>query len=378
MLADIASYKGREQSYIKHLFLNRYLEAAAYKILQGRSPKLTFVDAFAGPWRSSDTGHYSDTSFAQATDTLKTVQQALSGIRKSRFEVRFVFCERKPKSANKLRKFAAQKPDFRIEVFDGKFEDNLAAIEDVCSGGFAFTFIDPTGWNLESSKIFAFLQRLKGEFFFNFMAEEINRHAGWEGVQKSIGRFVSDPDWQEQFRRLPSDWKNEAKVIHILKQKMREAKTAKFLPEMAIQHPQRDRVKMRLILGTHNLAGVEVFRDTQKRVEQDAVLLREQIKNPNQPPLFPKEELVACATSRNGVGCASHMRRAESMVLEVVGEHPGIAFSKLAGMVMEDVPVRPPDIKKLVMAMRKSGSLQFDLDEGKRTPSDNTRIFLAE
>ena len=67
------SYRGREQSYIKHQFLTRYLQTAAYKILQGRSPIFNFVDAFAGPWRVSDED-YSDPSFHQALRTLEAVR----------------------------------------------------------------------------------------------------------------------------------------------------------------------------------------------------------------------------------------------------------------------------------------------------------------
>ena len=58
----IENYHGREQSHIKHLFLTDYLRTAAYKILQGRSPKFNFVDAFAGPWKVSDSD-YSDAFF---------------------------------------------------------------------------------------------------------------------------------------------------------------------------------------------------------------------------------------------------------------------------------------------------------------------------
>lgn len=49
MPPEIERYRGREQSYIKHLFLNKYLEAAAFKLLQSRSRTFNFVDAFAGP-----------------------------------------------------------------------------------------------------------------------------------------------------------------------------------------------------------------------------------------------------------------------------------------------------------------------------------------
>ena len=54
MAADIDLYRDREQSFIKHLFLTKYLQAAAYKTLQAHSPTFNFVDAFAGAWRVSD------------------------------------------------------------------------------------------------------------------------------------------------------------------------------------------------------------------------------------------------------------------------------------------------------------------------------------
>lgn len=58
MAADLGLYRDREQSFIKHQFLTKYLQAAAYKTLQGHSPTFNFVDAFAGPWRVSDDAKY--------------------------------------------------------------------------------------------------------------------------------------------------------------------------------------------------------------------------------------------------------------------------------------------------------------------------------
>lgn len=78
----IENYQGREQSFIKHLFLNNYLESAAYKLFQGRSPVFNFADAFAGPWRVSDTDKYSDASFSQAIETLDAVRRSPRASRK--------------------------------------------------------------------------------------------------------------------------------------------------------------------------------------------------------------------------------------------------------------------------------------------------------
>ncbi len=85
------SYRGREQSYVKHQFLTQYLQTAAYKILQGRSPIFDFVDAFAGPWRVSDEDYF-DASFHQAVRTLEAVRTDLGKKGIGGLKIRFCFC----------------------------------------------------------------------------------------------------------------------------------------------------------------------------------------------------------------------------------------------------------------------------------------------
>lgn len=372
----IENYQGREQSFVKHLFLNKYLEAAAYKLFQGRSRTFNFVDAFAGPWRLEDTAEYSDASFAQAIETLETVRRKLIEIGKPNLRIRFRFCERNPEAAAELQQFAEQKTEFDIEVFSGSFEDNFSRVRNACSDGFTFTFIDPTGWNIESSKVFEFLRRLNGEFLFNFMAEEVNRHGGWDGVAESVGRFLADPAWREAFEKLP-DGPNETKILHLLKAKMKEAKVATYLTDMAIQKPREDRVKMRLILGTHNGYGVEVFRNVQEKVEKEAIRTRHAIrtKESGQAQLFPEDQIIAFETKRDGVGCLKHLDRANELLLRNVAQQPGIRYGTLASELMEQVPVRKPHLNKLAADRRKDGQLMFDLLDGKRTPTQATRLW---
>ena len=378
MPPEIGRYQGREQSYIKHLFLNKYLEAAAFKLLPSRraSRIFNFVDAFAGPWRVSD-DEYSDASFSQAIGTLETVRRALTGMGQAGLRVRYRFCERDPDSAAELRRFAADKEEFDIQVFQGSFEDNIDGIAAACRDGFTFTFIDPTGWDIESETVFSFLRRLDGEFLFNFMAEEINRHVGWDGVKESFGRFLADTAWEKQFSKLPEDWSNERKVLHLLKAKMKEARIATYLPEMAILRPLEDRVKMRLLLGTHHVRGVEVFREVQKDVETKAVTTRQDIavERSRQPFLFPSNQLAEIVAQRDGVGCPTHRARGSCLLLDFVAGSPGIQFEKLAGTVMERVPVRATDLKTIAMSLRKERRLRFDLPPRKRKPTPTTPIW---
>lgn len=372
----IENYQGREQSFIKHLFLNKYLESAAYKLFQGRSPVFNFVDAFAGPWRVSDTNKYSDASFSQAIETLDSVRRSLIDMGRPGLKVRFRFCERNPASVAKLQQFAAQKPDFDIQVFSGAFEDNLDGIRTSCRDGFTFTFIDPNGWNVESSKVFDFLRNLNGEFLFNFMAEEVNRHAGYDGVADSVGRFLADPAWKATFEALPES-SNETKILQLLKAKMKEAQVATYLTGMAIRKPREDRIKMRLILGTHSGFGVEVFRTVQEKVEKEAVRTRHviQTEESGQSQLFPEEQIIAFETDRDGVGCSAHVGSATELLLRTVSQRPGIAFGPLASEAMEQVPVRTTHLNKIAATNRKAGLLRFDLPNGKRTPSPETKLW---
>ena len=160
MKSELDRYHGREQSFIKHLFLTQYLQAAAYKTLQGRSSVFNFVDAFAGPWRVSDEGNYSDASFDQALRTLESVRANLGRGGVAGLKVRFCLCEKRAEAVAELRRYAEQKRSLEIHVFHGSFEDSLDQIAGACRDGFTFTFIDPTGWDIRSEPVLRFLRPL--------------------------------------------------------------------------------------------------------------------------------------------------------------------------------------------------------------------------
>ena len=69
-------YRGREQTYVKHFFLEKYLERVAYNIFSFRN-EFTYVDGFSGPWKSADED-FADTSFAIALNQLRNVRDGMS------------------------------------------------------------------------------------------------------------------------------------------------------------------------------------------------------------------------------------------------------------------------------------------------------------
>ena len=373
-------YKGREQSYIKHCFLTQYLEMAAFRTFQGSSPTFNFVDAFAGPWSVADDSDYSDASFDQALNTLEGVRVSLARGGRSGLKVRFCFCERDLQSAEKLRRYAEKKGAFEIHVFPGAFEDNLHNVAAACKGGFTFTFIDPTGWKIDSGPVLEFLSQRHGEVLFNFMAEDINRHARYEGVSRSVGRFLAAQDWKDEFNALPNDWNNEKRVLHLLKKRMKTATAAQYIPDFPILKPRENRVKMRLLLGTRSAHGVNVFRDAQRKVEQRQIEMRHRIRREEGgfATLFSDEEIAMVEQGSAGIGCPRFQREAQEFVLNRLSEWKSLLFKEIAIDVMEAVPIRMTQFKDLLLEMRSQGRVAFNLPGRKRKPLDGTRINSVE
>ena len=371
---NIKNYHGREQSYIKHQFLTHYLQSAAYKIFLGRSQTFNFVDGFAGPWRINDKKDYSDASFEQARRTLEEVRIRLEQ-RKPGLKVRFCFCEKRKSAYDQLREYAQSHESFEIRVFHGLFEEHLNDISDVCKDGFTFTFIDPTGWDIRSEPILEFLRKQNGEFLLNFMAEPIHRHARYEGVSDSFGRFLADPKWENQFNALSLNQGTEERVLFLLKEKIRKTGAARYVPDFPIANPSKNRVKMRLLLGTHSSKGLEVFRNVQKKVEQQAIRLRNE--NQQQISLFTADEIVALEQKRAGIDCPKFCNKAEERIIKHL-QAGKKTFEYIAIDVLEHVQMRRTRIKDLVKDMKSNNIIHYDLPSRRKKPQDDTMLSLVQ
>ena len=373
-----SQYTGREQTRIKHYFLTEYLEQAAFKTLQGRSLIFNFVDAFAGPWNVSDENDYTDTSFDQALRTLEGVRTNLASRDRKNFLIRYCLCEKRLGAAEKLRRYAREKCQFDIFVFEGPFEHNLAKITDVLESGFTFTFVDPTGWNIDSAPILEFLRKQNGEFLLNYMAEPINRHAQYDRIANSIDRFLATPEWKRDFDILPQAWGNERRIQHLLVKRIKSQRAARYVAGFPILRPVQDRVKMRLLLGTMHVKGLEVFRDTQAKVEREQATLRIKLRRERTelPLLFTDDQLAEIDLGNDGVGCSKYQREAETNILHQLSRIGSDTFGTLKIKVLEDTPIRVTQIKDVVVQLKRRGIVDYELSGQARKPGDETRIML--
>ena len=379
MTHETETYRGREQSYVKHLFLTRYLKEAAFKIFQGRSRAFNFVDAFAGPWNVADESDYSDTSFDPALRTLDEVRSHLRSIGRGDFHIRFCLCEKRRDAARKLRQYAKAKSNFEIHVFHGMFENHLTEITAACADGFTFTFIDPTGWDIDSSPILDFLRDRNGEFMLNFMAEHVNRHAGYDSVQASFGRFLASNEWRQNYDQLPDEWNNEQKILYLLRRKIKSTQAATYVPHFQILKPGQERVKMRLLLGTHSREGLRLFREIHGKVEREETKLHEKMnENSLGIHLFPIEELAKFKQGNSGIGSASFEEEAKVRTLSYLSKRGEATFQFLATSILDEIPMRMTQVNKLFSKMRRSGAVEFELPSNRQVPKPDTVIRLPK
>ena len=264
-------------------------------------------------------------------------------------------------------------------MFQGEFEDNLSAIADATSDGFTF-LMDPLGSKFEIQRCSISSANEMGTFLFNFMSDHINRHAEYSEVTKSIGLLLANPDWEQDFKKLNSALTNEQKILELLKAKIKQLGVARYAPDFSILVPTKNRIKMRLVLGTNSAKGVEVFRDVQAKVEISQSVIRDQVKEDarGERSLFGLPELAHHKANLDGVGGKVACQAVETYVLTKLLKDGPIPFGQLATTAMEDPAIRHTPVKDLFLRMRRNGRVNFDLPTRKIKPQETTIISIAK
>ena len=90
-MPDLEHYRGREQGYIKHALIEKYLVPFTIKI-GSKWDAIVFLDAFAGPW-GAQSADLSDTSFAVALTRLEEGLEVLSRVHKRSPNIRAILIE---------------------------------------------------------------------------------------------------------------------------------------------------------------------------------------------------------------------------------------------------------------------------------------------
>ena len=125
--ADLAAYTGREQAYIKHYLLEKYLAPFVYKV-GSKWDSIVYIDAFSGPWQTTRKD-YADSSFAIAIETLREARAGLME-RGRKLRIESILVEEDKGAFAALESFAATQTTegFGVRALCGKFVEQIPAI----------------------------------------------------------------------------------------------------------------------------------------------------------------------------------------------------------------------------------------------------------
>ena len=360
-MLDPKLYEGREQTYVKHFVLEKYLERVAYNIFSFQTD-FVYVDGFSGPWKSENDG-YEDTSFKLAIDRLRAVRDGVKA-RGRNVKIRCMFIEKERKPFAELEAAVDKIDDIYIELINGTFEDQIADICVFAKNSFSLIFIDPTGWQGYPLDKIKPLLNLRGEVLINFMSEFINRFL--EDPRPAIAATFDElfgPNWYEEWQELvDTGLGREAAAIGVYSSRLKALGNFKFVTSTRILKPTVDKSYFHLIYGTEHWKGVQEFR----RVESKAIDAQEQLRNAakykaevartGQGSLFGSDAPVKNYEEER----KTQLDRGWNRLLSALSTYPcGIKYEDLIGHVLEIPMVWEVDLKYWLKELRSEGKIDI-------------------
>lgn len=267
-------YSDNPQTYVKHFFLENYLERVAYNIFSFKRD-FVYVDGFSGPWKSKDQA-YEDTSFIIALNKLRNVREGMEQQGK-KVKVRCLFIEKEPEIFEKLEEAVNSISDIEIKPLCGSFEDLVSEVIPFIGKSFSLVFIDPKGWKGYALEKISPLLQLRGEVLINFMTDYFNRfieHPRPE-TARTFDPVFGDPSWYDDFMvRVGEGQPREEAILGVYLDRLRKAGHFKHVTSTKIKKPYADRSFFHLVYGTRSWKGPLEFR----AVEKKAAPVQEQVR----------------------------------------------------------------------------------------------------
>jgi three-Cys-motif partner protein len=383
-MVAIQDYQGREQAYVKHVFLERYLERLVHKTAS-RYDHVVYVDGFAGPWQSANES-FQDTSFGIALHALRqakaTWKAAGRDVRMSAYLV-----EQDAESYAQLAKIPPRYLDIEVKTYHGDFLTVLPTIlADIPAQAFAFFFVDPKGWRFRLHDLAAMLQRSKSEVIFNFMFDFINRAVSMSNpaLTRSLDELIPYGDWRKKLeeaeRRGATSDDRKMILVDAFGESLAKIGDYNYVAETTVLKPLSDRPLYCLCYATRHPKGIEVFRDCQLQAlhEQSKARAATKVKHAEsvsgQREIF--ESLHEMAPNDLETKLAAEKAAAERLLLELTPVAPSsVTYEVVWPRVLAKHMVRVPDVNQMAARLRKEESISFpDWERGKRVPQPQYRM----
>ena len=389
-MVALSDYVGREQSYVKHVFLEGYLDRLVHKTAS-IYPHIVYVDGFAGPWQSANE-KFEDTSFGIALNALR---RAKASWRERHRDVKMsaFLVERGLEAYKHLAQIPAKYPDVAIKTDLADFLSVLPGIlNQIPKDAFTFFLIDPKGWRIPLNTLAPMLARPNSEVIFNFMFDFINRAASIDdpAIISGLDELIPYGNWRAKLKeaelaangRLDS---SERKTILVgaFTESLARLGNYRYVAETTILRPLSDRPLYCLCYATRNHHGIEVFRDCQVKALAEqastraATRMKHSATSTGQSEMF--DSLYEMAPNELDLFLENERRLAEKTLIEFTPANPRfISYEKLWPEVLLRHVVRLPDVNKIAAQLRTDKKLFFpDWEKGKRVPQQHYRMQRA-
>jgi three-Cys-motif partner protein len=385
-MVTLQDYAGREQSYVKHIFLERYLEALIFKTAS-RYNQIVYVDGFAGPWQSASE-RFEDTSFGIALNALR---QAKETWKKNGRVVKMtaLLVEQNTAAYARLATIPSKYPDITIKTYPADFLSIVQSIlNDIPNDAFAFFFIDPKGWRIPLANLQPLLARSKSEVTFNFMFEFINRAASMSepATVAGLDELMPHGDWRARLaeaeetagRSLTPDERKDI-LVGAFTVNLAQIGNYQYVVPTEILRPLKNRTLYCLFYATRHERGIAAFRECQTKAldaqaeTRAALKVQHETSGSGQSEFF--DSLHDMGPNEAAAMRAAEKVKAEALVLELTPKAPDhIIYNKLWAAVLTKHAVRVTDVNSVCAILRKKGALLFpDWETGKRVPQDHYR-----
>lgn len=385
MAVDVAHYDGREQAFVKHTFLDKYLPALIGKVCS-RYGEFVYIDGFAGPWKSAAGEKFEDTSFGIALNHM-TAQRLLYLSRGRDVRMRAFLVEKEASSFAQLQEAIKQFPKIEVTPLHGMMEDHAANITALIpSTAFSFTLIDPKGFP-EINRLIPLLERPNAEALVNFMFDFANRFGGTDLIPKLEDwlSLAGKADWRERIKGL-SGAEREQVYEDLAVEALRATPGYEFAPVITVDKVLHNRPLYKLIFLSRHSKGLEVFRDSEEKTlgvqaeVRSAAKAKTKAANSGMGDLFGDGSDAIPNDRSSQVLRLSKEQAPNNLVerLKAAGT-AGTTWGKLWPQILEDFSVTRSWLGRQVNELRKSGQLLTPgwPSERKQIPDDSQSLIWS-
>lgn len=289
-------YFDREQTRIKHVVLDKYLERFA-RIVGQWADGILYIDGFSGPWNTVS-NDFQDSSFAIALAQLRSARDTVREFHGKDLSIKCIFLEKDKSAFEKLSTFAAQQTDAEIHALNLPFEEAVPELVEIAEAGktshFPFILIDPKGWKGFSMEVIAPLIRVKPcEVLVNFMTGHINR---WirderEGLRASFRRLFGDNSYEAKIDGLAGQEREDA-MVSAYAERLGSVGNYPYVSTALVLNSTKDRTHYHLIYATRHIKGIEVFKDAERKALKLSETIRADAKRRARESISGQLELL--------------------------------------------------------------------------------------